>query len=479
MKTTLAILLAAGWTSAADAPPKAETILDHFVEVTGGKAAYEKRHSKISHGVIEFVGRGIKGQVTEFEQAPDKVYQVAEFEGVGQQEEGSDGEVAWEKSALQGPRIKDGTEKAQAVEEATFNAPLLWRQLYTKVETKGSAQVNGEDCWKIDGKTAQGKTETMFYSEKSGLLVKETSVQSTQMGDIPVESTMSDYKDYGGVLEPSVVRQKFAGQEMLLTLDDVKVNAEIPPAKFDLPADIQALVRKAAGGKLAIFMGGNPVATETYTMQKSDGKYTWSGSGEAHLGPMLMTIENYTIVTDGQYHPLEAELKTKMGQVSREVKTTFADGKAKNETATPNGPQLKEDAVSADALVFAYPIPVFPLSVLARKVSFANTEPQQFHAYLLGQKEVPVTVKYLGKETVEFANKKVELNHLTGTVAMQPGQEMAVDLWVTDERKIAKLTVPAQKVEVYQEGYERIAPPPPPPPAAPPKPDDKPPASPP
>ena len=475
MKTMLAMIAAACAFAADEAPPKAEAILDHFVEVTGGKAAYEKRHSKISHGVIEFVGRGIKGQVTEFERAPDKVYQVAEFEGVGQQEEGSDGEVAWEKSALQGPRVKDGTEKAQALEEATFNAPLLWRQLYTVVKTAGSEQVNGEDCWKVTGTTKQGKTETMLYSKKSGLLIKESAVQSTQMGDIPVESTMSDYKDYGGVQEPSVVRQKFAGQEMLLTLDDVKLNAEIPPAKFDLPADIQALVRKAAGGKLAIFMGGNAVATESYTMQKADGRYTWSGSGEAHLGPMLMTIENYTIVTDGQYRPLEAELKTKMGQVSREVKTTFADGKAKNETATPNGPQIKEDAVSDDALVFAYPIPVFPLSVLARKVSFANAEPQRFHAYLLAQKEVPVTVKYLGKETVEFANKKAELNHLVGTVTMQPGQEMAVDLWVTDERKIVKLTVPAQKVEVYQEGYERI--PPPPPPAAP-TPPDKPPANP-
>ncbi len=460
MKTMLAVLLAtASAFAAGEAPPKAEAILDRFVEVTGGKAAYEKRHSKISHGVIEFVGRGIKGQVTEFEQAPDKVYEVAEFEGVGQQEEGSDGEVAWEKSALQGPRVKEGTERAQAVEEATFNAPMLWRQLYTKVETVGSAQANGEDCWKVTGTTKQGKTETMLYSKKSGLLLMESAVQSTQMGDIPVESTMSDYKDYGGVMEPSVVRQKFAGQEMLLTLDDVKVNAGIPPAKFDLPSDIQALVRKAGGGKLTIFMGGNPVATESYTMRKDAGNYTWSGSGEAHLGPILMTIENYTIVTDGQYRPLEAELKTKMGQVTRQVKTTFAGGLAKNETTTPTGPQLKEDAVSADALVFAYPIPVFPLSVLARKVSFANAEPQQFHAYLLGQKEVPITVKYLGKETVEFANEKTDLNHLVGSVTMQPGEEMAVDLWVTDDRKIAKLSVPAQKVEVYQEGYERLAPP--------------------
>src|SRR5205809_48530 len=42
-----AMLLAAGALPAADDLPKAETILDKYIEVTGGKAAYEKRHTGV------------------------------------------------------------------------------------------------------------------------------------------------------------------------------------------------------------------------------------------------------------------------------------------------------------------------------------------------------------------------------------------------------------------------------------------------
>ncbi len=488
MRIILAVLLAAPLALAADeTAPKAETILDHFIEVTGGKAAYEKRHSKVSHGTVEFVGRGIRGQMTEYDEAPDKLYRTAQFEGVGDEEEGVDGKVAWEKSSMQGPRIKEGKEKDESMEEAMFNEPLLWRQIYSEVTTAGSELVNGEDCWKVTAATKNGKTENLFFSKKTGLLLKETAVQTTQMGEIPVETLMSDYREFGGVLEPATLRQKFAGQELLLRINDMKVNTEIPADRFALPPDIQALVEKAkkaekpeasgaanaGGGEFTVYMSGNQVETEKYSLVSADGKYTWSGSGEAHMGPMQMKIQNYTIVTDAHNQPLEADLDMQLGQILRKVKTTFADGKARSEIASAQGPQIKEDAVSADTVVLAYPVPVFPLSVLARKVSFEPGQTQQLHAYLIGQKEVPVTVKYLGRETVEFANQKADLHHLTGSVTLQPGQDMSMDMWVTDDRRIAKILVPAQKLEVYRQGYDRIVPPPPPatapPDAAPPK----------
>ena len=477
MKSALTAILAAPLAlMAADKLPKADTVLDHFVEVTGGKAAYEQGHNQIARGTVEFVGKGIKGPMTEYAQAPDKVYRLVDLEGVGQVEEGSNGTVAWERSALQGPRLKEGKELAEALEEGTFNAPILWRQLYTKVETVGSEEVNGEDCWKVTVTAKASNEENLFFSKTSGLLLKRSGIETTQMGDIPVESYMGDYKESGGVREPATVRQKFAGQEILLRVEDIKVNTEIPPNRFDLPDDIQALVNKAktpasaakseapaaAGpgrGKLTVYMGGNQVATENYSMESADGKYTWSGTGQAHLGPMQINIEQYKVVTDSSYKPVEAAAKAKMGQVTMEVKTTFADGKARNEMVTPQGPKVKEDAVSPDAVVVSQNLPLFPLSVLARRVSFANGDPQQFHAYVLGQKEVPVTAKYIGKEIVEFANKKVELNHLAGSAEFQAGQPLLIDMWVTDDRQVVKILVPAQKVEVYQDGYERIAPP--------------------
>ena len=76
----LSLPLAVG---AQDALPKAETILDHYIEVTGGVAAYQKRHSVIEKGTMEMVGRGVKGSITNYMAAPDKAYSVIDLEGVG------------------------------------------------------------------------------------------------------------------------------------------------------------------------------------------------------------------------------------------------------------------------------------------------------------------------------------------------------------------------------------------------------------
>jgi hypothetical protein len=51
-------LLASRILSAADALPTGEAILDKYIEVTGGKAAYEKKISEVSTGVMEFTGKG-------------------------------------------------------------------------------------------------------------------------------------------------------------------------------------------------------------------------------------------------------------------------------------------------------------------------------------------------------------------------------------------------------------------------------------
>ena len=46
---------------AADPLPSAESILDRYVQVTGGKQAYDKRKTEIAHGTVEYAALGIKG----------------------------------------------------------------------------------------------------------------------------------------------------------------------------------------------------------------------------------------------------------------------------------------------------------------------------------------------------------------------------------------------------------------------------------
>ncbi len=70
--------------------PKAETILDRYVEVTGGKAAYDKRTNEVATGTLEFKAQGLKGSVTRYSAVPAEEYLVMEIDGVGKIESGMD-----------------------------------------------------------------------------------------------------------------------------------------------------------------------------------------------------------------------------------------------------------------------------------------------------------------------------------------------------------------------------------------------------
>ena len=230
--------------AADDALPKAETILDRYIEVTGGKAAYEKRRSASATGVVEFPAQGIKGTVERYGVAPDRSYLAMTLEGIGKIESGTIGGVAWEKSAILGARIKSGAEKEQSLREGAFNGELRWRELYAKVETTGVETVNGEECYKVVLTPKVGNAETNYYQKKSGLAVKTTTVAASQLGEVPIEVTMSDYKNFGGVLVATKSVQKAVGQEIVLTIQDMKVNEAIAADRFELPGDVKALLNK-------------------------------------------------------------------------------------------------------------------------------------------------------------------------------------------------------------------------------------------
>src|SRR5580700_7005856 len=142
LPTLAFVLLPAGPAFSADVPT-AEAILDRFVEVTGGKAAYEDRKTEVVHGTVEFAAVGLKGTMVEYFEEPGKFYMAMDLAGIGKIETGLNGGVAWENSVLQGARIKTGEEKAQTLREADMNNFSHWRQVYSKVELAGEEAIEG------------------------------------------------------------------------------------------------------------------------------------------------------------------------------------------------------------------------------------------------------------------------------------------------------------------------------------------------
>ncbi len=449
--------------SAEEPLPKADAILDRVIEVTGGKAAWEKRQNLVRRGTVDFIGNKVKGSITIYEATPNRVLAVLEIPGIGKIESGSNGEVAWENSPGGGPRIKDGPEKVDALRDGTFNAPLFWRKLYSKVETLGTETVQGHDTYKVQLTPESGEPTTEYLDKKTGLLVKTSAARMTPKGRVSGEILYEDYRKEGDVLVPFKLTNRFAGQEFQIQIQSAEVNVNMPPDRFNLPPEVQFLLRKSAtvtpdtNGKLTIFMAGNQIATENYTLRRGDGKIEIDGSGVAMIGPMKVDIDQFKVLTNDQFEPLEADARGKLGQIQMNVRTTFSAGKAVNSIDTGQGPRMKEDPVHPGALVVNMNLPLYPWTLLALRADLKTTDPQQYPVYVIGHGETTATLIAKGRETVQFAGKTAQLNHLNVTGALAQQAPIAVDFWIDDDRKLVKVVVPSQGVEAYQEGFDREA----------------------
>ena len=246
----ICVVLAMVWggTSAATgddtALPKAEAVIARHIEATGGKAAYAKTRTVIVEGTIEHVMMGMKGKMISYSSDPNKAFVRVEFEGMGTIEEGSDGNIAWERSMM-GPRILEGEELAVKMRLYTFNSLLKWKELYKSAECVAVEEVNEKPCYKLVITPKTGNPETWYIDKESYLLIKLLTVIKHAMGEIPVEATFHDHREVDGVLSPFRTVQKLMMQELHVNVASIKYNADIPAEQFELPADIKQLVEKA------------------------------------------------------------------------------------------------------------------------------------------------------------------------------------------------------------------------------------------
>ena len=225
------------------AAPTAEAILDHFIEVTGGKTAYERVTSQIMEGTMTMSEMGISGTLKRYAAPPNFEYSAVEFGPIGRFETGVYNGVAWEKNVIAGARIKNGSEKDQALRTAEFHAPTQWRNIYQTVELAGTESVEGEECYKLNLTPKTGGVETQYYSKQSGLLRKTVVTVTGPMGEVEAEAVVLEYKTVNRIMFPVRIRQKTGPASIELTIIQIQLNDPIPAQQFEPPADVRALMK--------------------------------------------------------------------------------------------------------------------------------------------------------------------------------------------------------------------------------------------
>ncbi len=225
--------------------PAAETIIDKFIDASGGLKAWEGHTTMKATGTLTMPAMGISGKLESWRQAPNMSRTLITSDAFGTIDEGFDGTVSWESSMMSGSKVKDGAELALAKRMSEFNPWAVWKDYYQSATTLGLVTVEEVECYEVEmvPNEGEGEPEQGFFAVDSGLLVKTSMVMVNDMGRITVDSFISDYRDVEGILTPFLARQVLMGmQEMIITFETQEFDVEIPEGTFVMPDEIKALL---------------------------------------------------------------------------------------------------------------------------------------------------------------------------------------------------------------------------------------------
>jgi outer membrane lipoprotein-sorting protein len=252
VKTTglLAILLLAGIAGAApvmaqDIAPEAASVLDRYVEASGGLAAFDKIQNRVTKATMEIAGAGIAIDLTMYGAKPNKAYTLINSDATGKIESGYNGEVAWGLSAMNGPQILEGKEKQLQENVNIFDRDIYWRDAFSKVEYLGEEKVKEAMCEKVKMHPANGApSQTVYFDKDTGLIAKTETTIEGPMGQIQITAFPSDYREVDGISMAFKTTMEMMGQQRILTLNSMEHNVDMPADRFALPEEIKALLEK-------------------------------------------------------------------------------------------------------------------------------------------------------------------------------------------------------------------------------------------
>ena len=242
----LAAALLTGQGAALRADDKdATAILDKAIAALGGEEKLAKAGSASwkGKGTITFndTENPIKTKTTI--QGLDRNRAEFEAEFNGNEVKGVtvlDGNKGWRKFGDESQDL-DGealaTEKRRAYLQAAPATILPLKGKGFKVETAPDEKVDGKPAAVIKATGPDGKTFTLAFDKESGLPVKMTArVKGWQGEDYEQETTMSDYKEFGGIKRATKTESKRDGNPFVkLELSEFKVEDKLDPETFAEP----------------------------------------------------------------------------------------------------------------------------------------------------------------------------------------------------------------------------------------------------
>jgi zinc protease len=217
--------------------PSADQVLKHYAEAIGGRAAWEKLHSRVSKGTIEIPAmNNLSGTIEVHMKAPNSILVVINLGGAVI-EQGFDGTTAWSDDPRNGLRVLAGGELEDEKREANFYHALDLQKIYAKMIVTGTEKIGEHDTYVMEATpTAGGEADKLYFDTKSGLEVRSVNHRHTPDGSMEFSANIGDYRDVDGIKLPFSVAQSSSQSAFTITFTDIQHNVDLADSQFAKPA---------------------------------------------------------------------------------------------------------------------------------------------------------------------------------------------------------------------------------------------------
>ena len=91
----------------------------------------------------------------------------------------------------------------------------------------------------VQGTGPRGLIVTLYFDQKTGLLLRELRFGPSPIGRVPTQIDFSDYRDVNGMKLPFHITYAWLGGRDSIVLREITPNAAIDEAKFGKPAPLK------------------------------------------------------------------------------------------------------------------------------------------------------------------------------------------------------------------------------------------------
>ena len=155
-----------------------------------------------------------------------------------------DGATAWALLPFHGmtsPEVLPDEQRQPLVDMADFDGPLVdYQAKGNTVELLGKERVEGTEAYKLKLTRKGGRVTILFLDAGTFLVIKQVETVDNGAGPQELESTISDYKEFGGLLFACSRERRAKGAAnagQVTTFEKVELDVDLPDSRFAMPKE--------------------------------------------------------------------------------------------------------------------------------------------------------------------------------------------------------------------------------------------------